>query len=346
MNELTAPDNIQENDVYIFIKTGNASYALPALDVLEIVKLVELEYPEKMPDFVAGLLEYQDKVILVTDLKTILDVETKEYDINTHILIIKGKNTTYGIIADTISDIKKIDTKLIVPPPGLINSMYTKGIYLDGTTSTTVINLDALENKMDISKNPQVGKTGFDTKAAKLLPKDIASKEILHKRKIQLVEKTKGVQHKDSLNKDVYISFLIGNSTYCLEIVHVGGFYKYSDTKIIKVPCTPEFVKGLISIKGDYLTIIDLKKYFDNESCSITEKSTIIAIQSKDFRIGFIVDEISHTMNIPSSELYKNSGKNVKLENRSEIIEYVKDDKLYLVLNINEILNDEKLYVG
>ena len=74
---------------------------------------------------------------------------------------------------------------------------------------------------------------------------------------------------------------------------------------MIKVPCTPEFVKGLISIKGDYLTIIDLKKYFDNESSSITEKSSIIAIQSKDFHIGFIVDEISDTMNIQSDELLK-----------------------------------------
>ena len=80
----------------------------------------------------------------------------------------------------------------------------------------------------------------------------------------------------------------------------------------------------------------------------MTDKSTIIAIQSKDFKIGFIVDEISNTMNIQSNELFNNKskGKNTKQDNRNEIIEYVKDDKLYLVLNIVEILGNEKLYVG
>ena len=44
MNEITVADNIQENDIYIFVKIGNSSYAFPALHVLEIIKLVELEY--------------------------------------------------------------------------------------------------------------------------------------------------------------------------------------------------------------------------------------------------------------------------------------------------------------
>ena len=53
-------------------------------------------------------------------------------------------------------------------------------------------------------------------------------------------------------------------------------------------------------------------------------------------------------MNIPPNELFKNKskGKNLKPDSKNEIIEYVKDDKLYLVLNIVEILGNEKLYVG
>lgn len=345
MNELTAPDNMQENDVYIFVKIGEVSYAFPALCILEIIKLVELEYPEKMPAHIAGVLEYQGKIIHIIDLRTILNIETKDYDINTHILIIKGKDTIYGIIADKVTDIKRIDTNIIATPPHTVLSYVTKGIYIDGTKSTTVIDLNSLENWMKISAK---GETSYNEKASRLLPRDISSKEILHQRRMQLVEKNKKIPYKELANKDVYISFLIGNNTYCLEIAYVGGFYKYSETKMIKVPCTPEFVKGLISIKGDYLTIIDLKKYFDNEPSNITEKSSIIAIQSKDFHIGFIVDEISDTMNIQSDELLKNKtkGKNLKQEIKNEIIEYVRNNKLYLVLNIAEILNNEKIYVG
>lgn len=346
MNDITAPDNINENDVFIFAKIGNVPYAFPALSILEIIKLVELEYPEKMPTYVAGILEYRGKIIQIIDLRTILNIEEKNYDTNTHILIIQGKDTVYGIIADSITDIKRIDTSLIVPPPHSIGSHFTKGMYLNNGTTSTVVNLNALEEWMSISDK---GETNFNQKASRLLPRDIKSKELLHQRKLQLINKTKNVHYGGlTTNKDVYISFKIGSNTYCLEIVYVGGFYKYSETKIIKVPCTPGFIKGLISIKGDYITIIDLKKYFDNEESCITDKSAIIAIQSKDFNIGFIVDEISDAINIRPADLFKNKpkNKNTKTENKNEITEYVKDNKLYLVLNIEEILNNEKLYVG
>lgn len=345
MNEITVTDNIQENDIFIFVKIGSSSYAFPALHVLEIIKLVELEYPEKMPYFVAGILEYKGKVIHIVDLRSVLKIEPKEYDASTHILIMQGKENVYGIIVDYISDIKKIDTSIIAPPPYSTENCFTKGIYLNNGTSTVVINIDLLE---DWLKNAQEENVSFSEKASRLLPRDIKSKEILHQRKMQLIEKTRNAPYKGLQNKDVYISFIIGNNTYCLEIDYVGGFYKYLETNIIKIPCTPAFIKGLISIKGDYITIIDLRKYFDNEFSNMTDKSTIIAIQSKDFKIGFIVDEISNTMNIQSNELFNNKskGKNTKQDNRNEIIEYVKDDKLYLVLNIVEILGNEKLYVG
>lgn len=345
MNEVAIAENIQENDIYIFVKIGASSYAFPALNVLEIIKLVELEYPEKMPSYIAGILEYKGKVIHIIDLRSILKIEAAQYDINTHILIIQGKETVYGIITDEISDIKKIDSTIIAPPPYVAENSFIKGIYLNKGKNTTVINLNSLEDWMKTSNK---GETNFNEKAVRLLPRDIKSKEILHQRRLQLVQKTDNVPYKGIQNKDVYISFLIGNNTYCLEIVHVGGFYKHSETKIIKIPCTPSFVAGLISIKGDYLTVIDLKRYFDNEPSNITDKSTIIAIQSKDFKVGFIADEISDTLNIQSADLYskKNKGKNIKADIKNEIIEYVKDNKLYLVLNMTEILNNEKIYVG
>lgn len=345
MNELTAPENIQENDVYIFVKIGASSYALKALNVLEIIKLVELEYPEKMPAFIAGILEYKGKIINIIDLRSILKIETKEYDVNTRILIVQRKDSIYGIIADDITDIKRIDSSLIAAPSYSPGASFTKGIYIDNGNNTTLINLDSLEELM---KTTDESETIFKEKASSLLPRDIKSKEILHQRRMQLIEKTKNVPYRELTNKNVYISFKIGANTYCLEIVYVGGFYKYSDTKIIKIPCTPGFIKGLISIKGDYITIVDLKKYFDNEFSNITDKSTIIAIQSKDFHIGFIVDEISDTINIQTDELFKQKAKTktIKSDSKNEIVEYVKDNKLYLVLNVAEILNNEKLYVG
>ncbi len=193
MNEVTVSQSIQENDIYIFTEIGHTSYAFNALSILEIIKLVELEYPEKMPSYVAGILEYRGKIIHIIDLRSILNIETKEYDINTHILIIQGKESIYGIIADSIVDIKKIDSAIIAPPPYSIYSTFTKGIYLDNGNNTTVINLETLEEWMKLSDDAE---TNFNQKAARLLPRDITSKETHHQRKLELVEKSKSVSYR------------------------------------------------------------------------------------------------------------------------------------------------------
>ena len=215
MNEVATAENIQENDVYIFVKIGNSSYAFPALNVLEIIKLVELEYPEKMPSYIAGILDYKGKIINIIDLRTILKIDVKEYDVNTHILIIQSKESIYGIISDEITDIKKIDSAIVSSPSYSLIGSFTKGIYLNNGESIAVINLESLENWIRTSNTNE---TSFNEKAARLLPRDIRSKEILHQRKLQLLEKTQNIPYKNIQNKDAYISFIIGNRTYSQEI--------------------------------------------------------------------------------------------------------------------------------
>ncbi len=80
------------------------------------------------------------------DLRSVLNIETKEYNIDTHILIMQGKDGNYGIIVDKIADIKRIDTAIITPPPYSKENCFTKGIYLNNGTSTVVINIDLLED--------------------------------------------------------------------------------------------------------------------------------------------------------------------------------------------------------
>ena len=205
MNEITVADNIQENDIYIFVKIGASSYAFPALNVLEIIKLVELEYPEKMPSYIAGILEYKGKVIHIIDLRSILKIEAAQYDINTHILIIQGKETVYGIITDEISDIKKIDSTIIAPPPYVAENSFIKGIYLNKGKNTTVINLNSLEDWMKTSNK---GETNFNEKAVRLLPRDIKSKRSSSPEKTSACSKKQiNVPYKGIQNKDVYIKF-------------------------------------------------------------------------------------------------------------------------------------------
>ena len=61
---------------YIFFSIGTYNYAFSAKYVLDIMQLVELEYPESMSDFISGLLEYNNKMIKICDISSILQFDS------------------------------------------------------------------------------------------------------------------------------------------------------------------------------------------------------------------------------------------------------------------------------
>ena len=71
MNNLIG--QIEEN--YIFFSIGSSNYAFDAGYVVDIIQLVELEYPEAMPAYIVGLFEYNNQLIKIVDLRNILKLD-------------------------------------------------------------------------------------------------------------------------------------------------------------------------------------------------------------------------------------------------------------------------------
>ena len=125
------------------------------------------------------------------------------------------------------------------------------------------------------------------------------------------------------------------------KILHVAGFYKFANVKLTKVPCTPDFIMGIVSIKGRYITVIDLLKYTENKTTEITKDTSIIVVEYEDYQLGIITDAIGETIDMDETSLHR---KNVY--QTACLNEYVAGDKLYLMLDIKKLFGDEKLYVS
>ena len=327
-----------KEESYIFFSIGTFNYAFSAKYVLDIMQLVELEYPESMPDFITGLLEYNNKIIKIIDIRNILKLEAAPYNLNSKIIIVKTQNDIFGMIIDDVKEIRRINTLNLNVPPYDTEKSYLEAIYTNKEISVTVLNLENIEKKIN---SPYNFMSDSKNSAATFLPKDTASKETLHRRRLHYARKTKEVTNEIIKSQDTYITFILDKNTCCIKILHVAGFYKFLNVKLTKVPCTPDFIVGIVSIKGRYITVIDLLKYTENRNVEITKETSIIVVEYEDYEIGIIADAIGETIDIDENLINYKQDTAIGCLN-----ECVINDSIYLFLDIKKLFGDEKLYVS
>ena len=112
--------------------------------------------------------------------------------------------------------------------------------------------------------------------------------------------------------------------------------------ELTPVPCTPAFVLGIINLRGEIRTVIDLKKFFDLPDTGITELNKIILIQSGGVQLGILADVIRGVRRIPLGDLQPSLPTLTDL--RADYLLGITSDRL-VVLDPAKILADKRILV-
>jgi len=102
-----------------------------------------------------------------------------------------------------------------------------------------------------------------------------------------------------------YLTFGLGREEYGLEILKVREIFGYMD--ITAVPRTPSYIRGVINLRGQVISVIDLRARFDMPAAERTEQTCIIVVEikmeSRRLSIGVVVDRVSEVLNIPADKI-------------------------------------------
>ncbi len=311
-------------------------YAIDTVEVLEIIRITELIRPECLAPYVAGLFEYKGEIINIVDLRIILNLEPYDHTLNSMIVIVKKEDSIFGIIADKVIDNKKVDEAQINTTPNANNFGFIKSIYSEKEKQHYILDLASI----DIWIKENLNSTS-ENKGYLHMPTDEKSVEILKNRRQNYYNKTSLSPYEQPADNDDFITFFAGEDKYCIKMKDIKSLHKLSQTKIIKVPCTPDFILGLINLKGDFLCIIDVRAYFHSQPSPTYGSGTIIVIDSDEFKIGLLADAIGTNIEIKPEDIKKAS----RGEGKSELIQYVKEDDLILIIDTEQMLSNDKLYI-
>lgn len=102
-----------------------------------------------------------------------------------------------------------------------------------------------------------------------------------------------------------YLTFRLAEEEYGLEILKVQEIIGMMT--VTKVPRTPDFVRGVINLRGKVIPVVDLRLKFDLEGKEDTEKTCIIVVQvangDQQVTMGIIVDQVSEVLDIAGEQI-------------------------------------------
>jgi len=110
---------------------GSEEFGVDILKVQEINRMVEITRVPQAPHFVEGVINLRGKVIPIVDLRKRFNLEVKEYDKNTRIVVVDIGGIIMGMVVDSVSEVLRLPSETIEPPPEIaagVNSEYIKGV--------------------------------------------------------------------------------------------------------------------------------------------------------------------------------------------------------------------------
>jgi len=131
------------------------------------------------------------------------------------------------------------------------------------------------------------------------------------------------------------VSFRLGDEEFGIDILRVQEIIRLQD--LTHVPNSPDFVEGVINLRGSVIPIIALRKRFGLRPEDHDRQTRIIIVEIEGMVLGFIVDSVSEVLRIPVSTVVPAPRlEHIEREFVSGVCKL--DDRLLILLDVDQIL--------
>jgi purine-binding chemotaxis protein CheW len=141
--------------------------------------------------------------------------------------------------------------------------------------------------------------------------------------------------------KNRFLTFHLGKESYGLEIRHVTEIIVLQE--ITKVPDLPEFIIGVVNLRGNVISVMDMRKRFNLESREYDDRTCIIVVNIKDIAIGLLVDTVNEVLNIPEENVDPPPKTHSGIKSSYVMGMGKVGDQVKILLDIEKILHEEEL---
>lgn len=136
------------------------------------------------------------------------------------------------------------------------------------------------------------------------------------------------------------MEFMLSGERYGIESLYIREAYHLKE--FTPIPCTPAFVLGVINVRGQVLSIIDIGRFFDLPNKGITDLNRVIVLSSYTMEFGILADDILGVSMVPVKDIQESLPTLTGI--RAEYLKGVTNDRV-TILDAKKILTDKNLIV-
>lgn len=158
----------------------------------------------------------------------------------------------------------------------------------------------------------------------------------------KISEEAEYLELEEDTQKDRYLTFQIHNEVYGIEIRYVTEIIGIQPITV--VPELPEYMKGIINLRGKIIPVMDVRVRFKKPEIDYNDRTCVVVIDIGNVSIGLIVDNVSEVLSIPEAEIV------APPDIRNESNRYIKGigkvgSDVKLLLDCDKLLNEQEAEV-
>lgn len=137
-----------------------------------------------------------------------------------------------------------------------------------------------------------------------------------------------------------WVTFYLDDEKYGVRVMQVQEVLRM--TEIAPVPGAPDYVVGIINLRGNVVTVVDTRKRFRLSEKESDDATRIVIIESDNQVVGIMVDSVAEVVDLRNSEI--DTAPNVGSDESSKYIQGVSSigGELLILVDINKLLTDEE----
>jgi len=251
---------------FVTFRLGSESFGIALHEVEEIVELPSVTKVPDAPDYVLGVICLRDQVMPLVDLSEILSIQQGAAERRRDmVVLLTFGSARIGVVVDEIQEILRVQDGQALPPPQTLSEPereHLEGILLLPDRMVSLINVLKIITGDDQEKIAAMGRgLGLaDARAQETVPS------------LELVV------------------FRLGPESYGLRLHEVREIIMVG--QITPVPRAPQFVDGVLNLRGEVMPVVDLRTRFGLERVEATSISRILITSIGGVFTGLVVDAV------------------------------------------------------
>ncbi|MBI4911318.1 MAG: chemotaxis protein CheW [Acidobacteria bacterium] len=274
--ELEGDEEEVDGRGFVTFSLGEESFGIGLAHVEEIVNLPQVTKVPDSPVYVLGVICVRDQVMPLLDLTQILNVKGGGENPKEMVILLSFENARLGIVVDGIQEIIRVREEEILPPPQTLSEpekQQLEGIVVQSDRMVSLLKVLHILDREDHQKLANLSTSlAVTTQAEQVESHDLPM-----------------------------VVFSLGEESYGLRLQEVREVIMVG--QITPVPRAPEFVEGVLNLRGEIMPVLDLRTRFGLQRQARTAQSRILITPIEGVSTGLVVDSVQEVSSVDDRRL-------------------------------------------